>query len=117
MEHRATQVERAALKRLQREFEAGELADGWSDIFLSSECKVGAVGTVSGVVDASARVSVYGSIGLAAGAYSIGQGLLTKAGYLEAEYSGPQWPVLYTFGGKATGKRRTRLRGVLDRLV
>jgi hypothetical protein len=118
-DERAQRVDGSALKRLQREFEAGELEDGWSDIFMNRDGLIGSVGTAAGVLEAAltSQVTIFGAIGLAAGAYEIGQGMLRKLGYASTEYSGPQWPFLYTFGAKASRRRREKLRRVLDTLV
>ena len=77
-----------------------------------------AAGTAAGVLEVALtqQTTIFGVIGLAAGAYEMGSGLLKKLGFASVEYSGPQWPFLYTFGAKASRRRRQKLRNVLDRL-
>ncbi len=104
--------------RLQEEFDSWRLENDWKSIFGGSEAVVGSIGTVSGVADsiASGSLTILGSVGLAAGAYSISHGLAKRFGYAAVEYDGPQWAFLYSFGGKATGRRHRRLRATLDLL-
>jgi hypothetical protein len=118
-EENAARVDGAALRTLQREFEAGELSDGWSDVFLGRESMVASMGTSAGLIEAAvtSQLSILGAIGIAAGAYDVGHSLLQKFGYANVDYSESQWPFLYTFGGKATRRRKTILGRVLDSLT
>jgi hypothetical protein len=63
------------------------------------------------------ELTVYGALGLATGAYAIGQGLAQKLGFASVEYDGPQWAFMYAFGRRATGRRAARLQQTLDLLT
>jgi len=113
----ATDVRGQIYQKLQREFDNGSLEDSWSDIFLTSTSVVGSAGTAAGVVESiTSELTVLGSIGLASGGYSIGYGLAQKAGYASVKFSGPEWPFIYAFGRKASGKRYKKLGAALDSL-
>jgi hypothetical protein len=54
-----------------------------------------------------------GLVGLAIGVAPVGKGLLKLLGFISAEYDGPQWPFLYTFGRAASARKIARLRRAL----
>lgn len=75
---------------------------------------VGAVGLVTtvlgSVTDPSGPVTL---AGLFAAAFPVAQTLFRSLGYVPADYTGPQWPFLYTYGSPATKRNVTRLLNVL----
>lgn len=106
------------IARLRQEFDAGKLENDFADIFLEPQSVVGSIGTAAGVAEAvSAELTVYGAIGLATGAYAVGQGVAQKLGYAATEYDGPQWAFIYAFGRRASARRQARLQMTLDCLV
>jgi hypothetical protein len=52
--------------------------------------------------------------GVLLGAIPVGNGVLRRLGYVPAQYTGAQWPFLYSFGHEASAKRIRRLRRALD---
>lgn len=72
---------------------------------------VGLVTTVLGsVTDPTGPVAL---AGLFAAAFPVTQTLFRSLGYIPADYTGPQWPFLYTYGSPATKRNVTRLLNVL----
>lgn len=72
---------------------------------------VGLVTTVLGsVTDPSSPVTL---AGLFAAAFPVAPTLFRSLGYIPADYTGPQWPFLYTYGSPATKRNVTRLLNVL----
>jgi hypothetical protein len=51
--------------------------------------------------------------GVLLGALPVGRGLLKRLGFVAADYTGMQWPFLYTYGRNASGRRIGRLRRAL----
>ena len=114
----AQNVRGEVISRLRAEFDAGELKDGWQDIFAHHQSLIGSLGTSVGIAEALLdELTIYGALGLATGAYGIGHGLAQKLGLASVEYSGPQWAFMYAFGRPASGRRRVRLQQTLDLLV
>ncbi|MDX8053958.1 hypothetical protein SK571_31705 [Lentzea sp. BCCO 10_0798] len=113
----AASVRGEVIAHLQQEFESSRLENSWPEIFGTADSLIGSSGTTAGVTEAVvSELTVYGAVGLAAGAYSIGKGLAQRLGYAAAPYSGPQWAFLYAFGRRASGRRRARLQLTLDNL-
>jgi hypothetical protein len=52
--------------------------------------------------------------GVLLGGIPVGKGLLRRLGYVPAQYTGAQWPFLYSFGHEASARRIKRLRETLD---
>jgi hypothetical protein len=52
-------------------------------------------------------------MGILASAYPIGKGLARQLGYAPAEFTGPQWPFLYTYGKRARKKQLEDMRNAL----
>ena len=76
---------------------------------------VGAVGLVTTVmgyaIDPGGAVSI---AGLFAAAFPVAKELFRSLGYIPAEYTGPQWPFLYSYGSRATKRNVARLLNVLS---
>jgi hypothetical protein len=71
-----------------------------------------------GLATGIAGLTVDGPTGLAVAGVRLaaapaGTGLLRRLGFVSREYSGPQWPFLFTFGKRATGWSINRLRRAL----
>jgi hypothetical protein len=113
----ATNVRGEVIARLQREFESSRLENSWREVFGTSVSCVGSAGTAAGVTEAVvSELTVWGAVGLAAGGYSIGNGLAQRLGFASVGYTGPQWPFLYAFGRRASGRRHAQLAMTLDTL-
>ncbi|HEV2780012.1 MAG TPA: hypothetical protein VGX25_11510 [Actinophytocola sp.] len=105
------------IARLQQEFESSRLENSLPEIFRNSDSLIGSSGTAAGVIEAVvSELTVYGAVGLAAGAYSIGKGFAQRLGFAAAPYAGPQWAFIYAFGRRASGRRHARLEMTLDNL-
>jgi hypothetical protein len=76
---------------------------------------VGAVGLVTTVmgyaIDPSGPLSI---AGLFAAAFPVAKELFQSLGYIPADYTGPQWPFLYSYGSPATKRNVARLLNVLS---
>ncbi|MET9226391.1 hypothetical protein [Lentzea sp. NPDC003310] len=113
----ATSVRGEVIARLQQEFESNRLENSWPRTFGTPDSMIGSIGTSAGVTEAVvSELTVYGAVGLAAGAYAIGKSLAQRLGYVAVPYAGPQWPFLYAFGRRASGRRHARLQLSLDNL-
>jgi hypothetical protein len=83
---------------------------------------VGMASTVLGLATDPASLAALNSagvatlMGLTASAYPVGKGLMRQLGYAPAEFTGPQWPFLYTYGTRARRRQLKQLRYVLDEL-
>ncbi|MET8850059.1 hypothetical protein [Amycolatopsis sp. NPDC004625] len=113
---RPKSVEDKVARELARTMEAGELQHtfrswasrrGDATVFA-----LGLAGAVAGpVVDGPSLLSLTGVL---LGAIPVGKGLLRRLGYVSAQYTGAQWPFLYSFGREASARRIRRLRRALD---
>lgn len=114
----AANVRGEVLARLRQEFDGDRLENSWSKIFKNPEFIIGsAAGAAASVIETIAsELTILGGIGLAAGAYSIGNAFAKRAGFAAAPYAGPQWAFIYAFGKRASGRRRARLEMTLDKL-
>jgi hypothetical protein len=76
---------------------------------------VGAVGLATTVfgftIDPSAPLSI---AGLFAAAFPVARQLFRSLGYIPADYTGQQWPFLYTYSSPATKRNVARLLNVLS---
>ncbi|VVJ23042.1 Uncharacterised protein [Amycolatopsis camponoti] len=73
---------------------------------------LGLATTIAGpFVDGPSMLSLAGVL---LGAIPVGNGVLRRLGYVPAQYTGAQWPFLYSFGHEASAKRIRRLRRALD---
>jgi len=52
-------------------------------------------------------------MGILASAYPVGKGLVRQLGYAPAEFTGPQWPFLYTYGKRARKNQLQEIRDIL----
>ena len=110
-------IDGIVLRRLQEDFDRGTLRDDWRALIGGWEGSAGGVGLSASVIDAFPHLSVWGAIGLAAGAVPLGRAVLKRIGRVPAAYEGgSQWPFLYAFGKPATGRRQERLGRLLDGL-
>jgi hypothetical protein len=93
--------------RLQHTFRSWSSRRGEATVFA-----LGLSTAVAGpFVDGPSLLSVAGVL---LGAVPVGKGLLRRMGYVSAQYSGAQWPFLYSFGREASARRIRRLRRALD---
>lgn len=83
---------------MANKFDAGTFSVGWT------------TGIAGLAADGPTSLAIAGVL---AGTLPIGTGILKRLGYVSAKYTGPQWPFLYTFGRKASGRRVNRLRKAL----
>lgn len=114
---RAASTRGEVLARLRQEFENSRFENSLPELFMTRDSLIGSGGTTAGVAEAIAsELTVYGAIGLAAGAYTIGKGLAQRLGLTAAPYTGPQWPFIYAFGKPASARRKARLEMTLDNL-
>lgn len=113
---RPKSIEDKVARELNRTLEAGQLQHtlrswasrrGDATVFA-----LGLTGAVAGpIVDGPSLLSLTGVL---LGAIPVGKGLLRRLGYVSAQYSGAQWPFLYSFGREASARRIRRLRRALD---
>lgn len=66
---------------------------------------VGLASTMLGV--ATDPVGAATLMGLAASAYPIGKGLMRQLGFAPSDFTGPQWPFLYSYGTRAKRRQLT----------
>ncbi|MGW6446399.1 hypothetical protein [Lentzea sp. NPDC055074] len=113
----ATSVRGEVIARLQQEFESNRLENSWPQTFGTPDSLIGSIGTSAGITEAVAsELTIYGAVGLAAGAYAIGKSLAQRLGHVAVPYTGPQWAFLYAFGRRASGRRHAKLQLTLDNL-
>jgi hypothetical protein len=55
-------------------------------------------------------------MGILASAYPMGKGLARQLGYAPAEFTGPQWPFLYTYGKRARKKQLQEISDALKKI-
>ncbi len=112
-------AEGVLLRTLQDDFDSGRLRNDWRDLVRGPEGLLtgGGLGLVA-VEAAVQQVDVFVGLGLATGAIATARGFLQRLGHVAAPYeNASQWPFLYAFGRRASGKRRTALAQVLDLLA
>jgi hypothetical protein len=89
------------------------------------ETAVGLVGLVSTIIStvtdpsgmAAPDIASAGMImGILASAYPMGKGLARQLGYAPAEFTGPQWPFLYTYGKRARKKQLQEISDALKKI-
>lgn len=54
------------------------------------------------------------AVGLAAGAFPLGTGLVKQMGWVPSTYDGPQWPFLYAYSSRATKSKMTKMAYALS---
>jgi hypothetical protein len=113
---RPKSIEDKVARELDRTLEAGQLQHTFrSWAYRRGDATVfalGLAGAVAGpIVDGPSLLSLTGVL---LGAIPVGKGLLRRLGYVSAQYSGAQWPFLYSFGREASARRIRRLRRALD---
>ncbi|MFG2817443.1 hypothetical protein [Streptomyces sp. NPDC048410] len=77
----------------------------------------GSLPTVVGVVDLVATAADFvhspgqslNTVGMAAGVFSVGNGLAQQMGWLPSTFDGPQWPFLYAYSSRAKKSRLRRM--------
>ncbi|WP_448625827.1 hypothetical protein [Geodermatophilus sp. URMC 64] len=116
----ATDVRGAVLRRVQHDFDKGELQDGPPGALRRALEVAGRASFVGGVgeVLATGQLSALGALGLLVGLFQeVGAPIAERLGFVPASYTGEQWPFLYTFGKPASGRGHAEMRSVLDSLV
>lgn len=99
---------------------------GLLEIWLSQkdETAIGLVGLVSTIISTATDPSGIAApdlagagmlMGVLASAYPVGKGLVRQLGYAPAEFTGPQWPFLYTYGKRARKNQLQEIRDVLSK--
>ncbi|ROP38735.1 hypothetical protein [Saccharothrix texasensis] len=112
-------TEGVLLRTLQADFDAGRLRNDWRDLVRGPDGVLtgGGLGLVAAEAMAQ-QVDVFVGLGMATGAISVARGLLQHLGHVAAPYeNASQWPFLYAFGKRASGRRRAALAQVLDLLA
>jgi hypothetical protein len=108
-------IEGKLYRELQRDLDDARLSNtmrSWlTKKEAAAELSLGLSVNVAGLAfDGATALSVAGVL---LGALPVGKGLLKRLGFIAADYSGNQWPFLYTFGRNASSRRVGRLRRAL----
>ncbi|OXM42790.1 hypothetical protein CFP75_41345 [Amycolatopsis alba DSM 44262] len=75
---------------------------------------VGMVSMIAGLITDPIGVATIG--GVLAQVYPVGKGLSRQLGYAPANFTGEQWPFLYTYSRRANRKSLKRMRHLLDQI-
>jgi hypothetical protein len=114
----AKKVDSLILRQLRSDLHDGHFENVFRESLTHlDDAGLGSVSVVSSFLGAAADPrSALALIGVGAVVYPIGRGLMRQLGYVSSNFSGPQWPFLYSYGTRPKRRQRKQLTYVLEQI-
>jgi hypothetical protein len=113
--HPTTNIRDYVVERLRADVDSDKVGNWLSSLRRSRD--VGATALAGALITGWELIrepKMLAFVGAGVAAYPALKGLVREVGLAPADFSGEQWPFLYTFGTQATGKQIERVQNVLD---